>query len=214
MDTTVAGLPVGHLLDGRYRVDARIARGGMATVYLGTDTRLERAVALKIAHAEFASDDGFVRRFIDEAKSVARLSSPNVVAVYDQGADGAILFLAMEYVPGQTLRQLLMSRGRLRPREALDIIEGVLTGLAAAHESGIIHRDVKPENVLITPQGAVKVADFGLARQACVATTSAGAGTPDFMSPEQAQGLPVDARADIYGLGATFYSLLTGAPSP
>ena len=107
MDTTVAGLPIGHLLDGRYRVDARIARGGMATVYLGTDTRLERAVALKIAHAEFASDDGFVRRFIDEAKSVARLSSPNVVAVYDQGADGAILFLAMEYVPGQTLRQLL-----------------------------------------------------------------------------------------------------------
>ena len=156
MDTTVAGLPIGHLLDGRYRVDARIARGGMATVFLGTDTRLERAVALKIAHAEFASDDGFVRRF----------SSPNVVAVYDQGADGAILFLAMEYVPGQTLRQLLMSRGRLRPREALDIIEGVLTGLAAAHESGIIHRDVKPENVLISPQGAVKVADFGLARAA------------------------------------------------
>jgi beta-lactam-binding protein with PASTA domain len=213
MDTTVAGLPIGHLLDGRYRVDARIARGGMATVYLGTDTRLERAVALKIAHAEFASDDGFVRRFIDEAKSVARLSSPNVVAVYDQGADGAILFLAMEYVPGQTLRQLLMDRVRLRPREALDIIEGVLTGLAAAHESGIIHRDVKPENVLITPQGAVKVADFGLARAAARAGhTQDGMiiGTAAYLAPEQVSHSTSDARTDVYATGIMLFELLTG----
>jgi len=111
MDTTLARLPIGQLLDGRYRVDSRIARGGMATVYIGTDTRLERTVALKVAHPELANDADFVRRFIDEARSVARLSSPNVVAVYDQGADGEILFLAMEYVAGRTLRELLTDRG-------------------------------------------------------------------------------------------------------
>ena len=123
-------------------------------------------VALKIAHPELASDAEFVRRFIDEARSVARLSSPNVVAVFDQGSDGDIHYIAMEYVPGRTLRELLVERGRLSPRESLDIIEGVLTGLAAAHQAGIVHRDVKPENVLLGPEHAVKVADFGLARAA------------------------------------------------
>ena len=150
MDTTLARPPVGQLLDGRYRVESHIARGGMATVYLGTDTRLDRTVALKIMHAELANDEDFVRRFVGEARSVARLSHPNVVAVYDQGADGRTLYLAMEYVPGQTLRDLLNERGRLRPREALDIMDGVLAGLAAAHDAGLAHRDVKPENVLLT----------------------------------------------------------------
>ena len=164
MDTTLARPPIGQLLDGRYRVESLIARGGMATVYLGTDTRLERTVALKIMHAELANDEDFVRRFVGEARSVAQLSHPNVVTVYDQGADGHILYLAMEYVPGRTLRDLLNSRGRLSPREALDIMAGVLGGLAAAHDAGIAHRDVKPENVLLSDSGAVKVADFGLAR--------------------------------------------------
>ena len=137
MDTTLARPPIGQFLDGRYRVESLIARGGMATVYLGTDTRLERTVALKIMHAELASDEDFVRRFVGEARSVAQLSHPNVVTVYDQGADGRILYLAMEYVPGRTLRDLLNSRGRLSPYEALDIMAGVLGGLAAAHDAGM-----------------------------------------------------------------------------
>ena len=164
MDTTLARPPVGRLLDGRYRVESLIATGGMATVYLGTDTRLDRTVALKIMHAELANDEDFVRRFVGEARSVARLSHPNVVGVYDQGADGRTLYLAMEYVPGRTLRDLLNEQGSLRPREALDIMEGVLGGLAAAHAAGLAHRDVKPENVLLTAGHEVKVADFGLAR--------------------------------------------------
>jgi eukaryotic-like serine/threonine-protein kinase len=166
MDTTLSSLQAGQLLDGRYRVGSWIARGGMATVYMGTDTKLDRTVALKIAHPELTSDREFVRRFSDEARSVARLSSPNVVGVYDQGAHGDLLYLVMEYVPGRTLRDLLRERGRLSPREALDIISGVLSGLAAAHLAGIIHRDVKPENVLLGDGNTIKVADFGLARAA------------------------------------------------
>jgi serine/threonine protein kinase len=213
MDTTLARLQVGQLLDGRYRVNSQIARGGMATVYLGSDTRLERTVALKVAHPELANDADFVRRFIDEARSVARLSSPNVVAVYDQGSDGDILFLAMEYVPGQTLRELLTERGRLSPREALDIIEGVLTGLSAAHASGIVHRDVKPENVLLTAAHAVKVADFGLARAAARAgRTQTGMiiGTAAYLAPEQVSHSISDARTDVYATGVMLFELLTG----
>src|SRR3984957_2468704 len=141
MDTTLARPPVGRLLDGRYRGGSLIAPGGMATVYLGTDTRLDRTVALKIMHAELANDEDFVRRIVGEARTVARLSHPNVVAVYDQGADGRTLYLAMEYVPGPTLRALLSERGRLGPREVLDIMDGVLAGLAAAHDAGLAHRD-------------------------------------------------------------------------
>ncbi len=213
MDTTLARLKVGQVLDGRYRVDARIARGGMATVYLGTDTRLERTVALKIAHPELAHDADFVRRFIAEARSVARLSSPNVVAVYDQGAEGDILFLAMEYVPGRTLRELLTERGKLSPGEALDIIEGVLTGLAAAHAAGVVHRDVKPENVLITPGHAVKVADFGLARAVAMAShTKTGTiiGTAAYLAPEQVSRSTSDSRTDVYATGVMLFELLTG----
>ena len=150
MDTTLSP-PIGQLLDGRYLVESQLARGGMATVYLGRDVRLDRVVALKIAHRELAGDQEFVRRFISEARSAARLSSPNVVAVFDQGSTGDLHYIAMEYVPGPTLRELLVARGALSPREALDIIEGVLAGLAAAHDAGIIHRDVKPENVLLGP---------------------------------------------------------------
>jgi len=213
MDTTLARLPIGQLLDGRYRVDSRIARGGMATVYIGTDTRLERTVALKVAHPELANDADFVRRFIDEARSVARLSSPNVVAVYDQGADGEILFLAMEYVAGRTLRELLTDRGRLSPRESLDIIEGVLTGLSAAHQAGIVHRDVKPENVLIAASHAVKVADFGLARAAARASrTKTGMiiGTAAYLAPEQVSQSASDTRTDVYAVGVMLFELLTG----
>ncbi len=154
MDDTLADPLTGRLLDGRYAVTARIAHGGMATVYQATDTRLDREVALKVMHAELARDEEFVRRFIGEAKSVARLSHQNVVAVFDQGSDGLFLYLAMEYVPGRTLKEVLRDSGRFSPATALEIMTGVLDGLAAAHASGIVHRDVKPENVLLTIVGA------------------------------------------------------------
>ena len=213
MDTTLARPPIGQVLDGRYRVESLIARGGMATVYQGTDTRLDRSVALKIMHADLASDEDFVRRFVDEARSVARLSHPNVVTVFDQGADGRTLYLAMEYVPGQTLRGLLNSHGQLSPREALDIMDGLLAGLAAAHDAGIAHRDVKPENVLLADSGAVKVADFGLARLlAGVRQTKSGMiiGTAAYLAPEQVAGAAADARSDVYAAGVMLFELLTG----
>jgi eukaryotic-like serine/threonine-protein kinase len=213
MDTTLARPPVGRLLDGRYRVESLIATGGMATVYLGTDTRLDRTVALKIMHAELANDEDFVRRFVGEARSVARLSHPNVVGVYDQGADGRTLYLAMEYVPGQTLRDLLNERGSLPPREALDIMEGVLGGLGAAHAAGLAHRDVKPENVLLGEGHAVKVADFGLARMlAGTSHTRTGMliGTAAYLAPEQVSQGVADARTDVYAAGVMLFEMLTG----
>ena len=213
MDTTLARSPIGHLLNGRYRVESHLARGGMADVYLGTDTRLERTVALKIMRAELANDEDFVRRFIGEARSVARLSHQNVVAVYDQGADGRTLYLAMEYVRGESLRALLNERGRLRPREALDIMDGVLAGLAAAHEAGLAHRDVKPENVLLSQGNAVKVVDFGLARLvSAVRHTKTGMiiGTAAYLAPEQVAQGTTDARSDVYAAGVMLFEMLTG----
>ncbi len=212
MDTAVSP-PVGQLLGGRYHVGSRVARGGMATVYLATDTRLDRVVALKIAHPELSDDAEFVRRFIGEARSAARLSSPNVVGVYDQGSDGRLHYIAMEYVAGKTLRQLLNERGRLSPHEALDIMTGVLSGLAAAHQAGLAHRDVKPENVLLTPAGEVKVADFGLARSVAGAVQTKGGmiiGTAGYLAPEQVSGGASDARTDVYAAGIMLFELLTG----
>ncbi len=214
MDTTLSSLHAGQLLDGRYRVGSWIARGGMATVYLGTDTKLDRTVALKVAHAELADDPEFVRRFAGEARSVARLSSPNVVAVYDQNSDAGVLYLVMEYVPGRTLRELLRERGRLSPREALDVISGVLAGLAAAHQAGIVHRDVKPENVLLGDGNTIKVADFGLARATSRAShtrTGMLIGTAAYLAPEQVSRSVSDARTDVYAAGVMLYELLTGA---
>ncbi len=185
----------------------------MATVYLGTDTRLDRVVALKIAHPELSDDGEFVRRFIGEARSAARLSSPNVVAVFDQGSDGRLHYIAMEYVAGRTLRQLLNERGRLSPREALDIMSGVLTGLDAAHQAGLAHRDVKPENVLLTRAGEAKVADFGLARSVAGAVQTKGGmivGTAAYLAPEQVSGGTSDARTDVYAAGIMLFELLTG----
>ena len=210
---TLARVPIGQLLDGRYRVESHLAHGGMATVYLSTDTRLDRTVALKIMHAELANDEDFVRRFVAEARSIARLSHPNVVTVYDQGADGRTLYLAMEYVPGQTLRDLLSQRGQLRPREALDIMECVLGGLAAAHNAGIAHRDVKPENVLLGGPRTVKVADFGLARLLSVTSfTKSGMliGTAAYLAPEQVSRGAADVRTDVYAAGVMLFELLTG----
>ena len=213
MDDTLADPLTGRLLDGRYAVTARIAHGGMATVYQATDTRLDREVALKVMHAELARDEDFVRRFIGEAKSVARLSHQNVVAVYDQGADGPFLYLTMEYVPGRTLKQLLRDSGRFSPATALEIMAGVLDGLAAAHASGIVHRDVKPENVLVTADGRIKVADFGLARALSAAGhTRAGLliGTVAYVPPEQVTGGTTGPGGDVYSAGVMLFELLTG----
>ncbi|MFE3448005.1 Stk1 family PASTA domain-containing Ser/Thr kinase [Nonomuraea sp. NPDC059194] len=213
MDTTIADPLVGRLLDGRYRIESRIARGGMATVYLALDIRLDRTVALKVMHRSLAEDPAFVRRFIGEAKSVASLSHPNVVHVFDQGTDGDVVYLSMEYVPGKTLRDVLRARGRLPAREALEIMIPVLAALGAAHQQGMVHRDVKPENVLLTDDGRVKVVDFGLAR-AIEATnqtrTGVMIGTIGYMSPEQVTTGGADVRSDVYAAGIMLFELVTG----
>ncbi len=213
MDTTLVDPLVGRLLDGRYQVEALVALGGMATVYRAIDTRLDRRVALKVMHADLARDEDFVGRFIGEAKSAARLSHPNVVSVYDQGRDGPYPYLAMEYLPGRTLRDLLGERGRCPPREALAIMVPLLSGLAAAHAAGIVHRDVKPENVLIAPDGHLKVVDFGLARALSVSSqtrTGVIIGTVAYLAPEQVTGTSADARTDVYAAGIVLFELLTG----
>jgi eukaryotic-like serine/threonine-protein kinase len=213
MDPAPADMLTGRMLDGRYHVRARIAHGGMATVYLATDTRLDREVALKVMHADLVRDADFVGRFIGEAKSVAKLSHPNIVGVYDQAMDGQYLYLVMEYVPGRTLRAVLRERGWLPWQEALGVLDPVLAGLAAAHRAGIVHRDVKPENVLITADGRVKVVDFGLARaSAAVGNTRAGMiiGSVSYIAPEQVTGAPTDARTDVYAAGIMLFEMLTG----
>ncbi|MBF8194378.1 Stk1 family PASTA domain-containing Ser/Thr kinase [Nonomuraea sp. K274] len=213
MDTTTADPLVGRLLDGRYRIESRIARGGMATVYLALDIRLDRTVALKVMHPSLAEDPAFVRRFIGEAKSVASLSHPNVVHVFDQGTDTDVVYLSMEYVPGKTLRDILRDRGRLPAREALEIMIPVLAALGAAHQAGLVHRDVKPENVLMTDDGRVKVVDFGLAR-AIEATnqtrTGVMIGTIGYMAPEQVTTGAADVRSDVYAAGIMLFELVTG----
>ncbi|MGR3873125.1 Stk1 family PASTA domain-containing Ser/Thr kinase [Streptomyces graminifolii] len=212
MDTTLHDPLVGQLLDGRYRVDARIAVGGMATVYRAVDTRLDRVLALKVMHPTLAADGHFVDRFIREAKSVARLAHPNVVQVFDQGADRTYVYLAMEYVAGCTLRDVLRERGALQPRAALDILEPVLAALGAAHRAGFVHRDMKPENVLIGDDGRVKVADFGLVRSVDTVTSTTGAvlGTVSYLAPEQIEGGNADPRVDVYASGVVLYEMLTG----
>ncbi|WP_283133744.1 Stk1 family PASTA domain-containing Ser/Thr kinase [Rhizohabitans arisaemae] len=213
MDRTLTDPLVGRILDGRYRVESRIARGGMATVYLALDLRLERTIALKVMHGELAGDPEFVRRFIREAKATASLSHPNIVGVFDQGIDDRHVYLAMEYVPGRTLRDLLRERGHLGQREALELMVPVLAALGAAHAAGIIHRDVKPENVLLTGDGRIKVVDFGLSRAIAASNqtkTGLMIGTIAYMAPEQMTQGASDARTDVYAAGIMLFELLTG----
>ncbi|WP_024820457.1 Stk1 family PASTA domain-containing Ser/Thr kinase [Arthrobacter sp. 31Y] len=202
---------IGTTVDGRYTVRSRLARGGMSTVYLATDQRLERDVALKVLHPHLANDPTFLERLSREAKAAASLSHPHIVGVLDQGEDGHIAYLVMEYVKGHTLRDTLSEQGPLPPRLALALIDPVIEGLAAAHRSGLIHRDVKPENVLIADDGRIKVGDFGLAR-AISANTSTGAliGTVAYLAPELVLGQPADARSDIYSAGIMLYEMLAG----
>ncbi|GAB3178399.1 Stk1 family PASTA domain-containing Ser/Thr kinase [Streptomyces incanus] len=212
MDTTLQDPLVGQVLDGRYRVEARIAVGGMATVYRAVDTRLDRVLALKVMHPALAADGSFVDRFIREAKSVARLDHPNVVQVFDQGTDRGYVYLAMEYIAGCTLRDVLRERGALQPRAALDILEPMLAALGAAHRAGFVHRDMKPENVLIGDDGRVKVADFGLVRGVGTVTNTTGTvlGTVSYLAPEQIESGTADPRVDVYACGILLYEMLTG----
>ncbi|MFL6141193.1 MAG: protein kinase domain-containing protein [Labedaea sp.] len=206
---------VGALLEQRYRVDALLARGGMSAVYRGLDTRLDRPVAIKVMDPRFAADQQFVERFEREARSAAKIHHPNVVAVHDQGLDGDHVFLVMELVDGGTLRDLLTERGALGVPLAVSVMEPVLAALAAAHRAGLVHRDVKPENVLIGTNGVVKVADFGLVRAvASVRTTSSSVilGTVAYLSPEQVTTGTATARGDVYSAGILVYEMLTGQP--
>lgn len=203
---------IGRLVDGRYQVRSRIARGGMATVYLATDLRLERRVAIKIMHGHLADDNTFKTRFVQEARSAARLAHPNVVNVFDQGQDSDMAYLVMEYLPGITLRELLKDYKKLTPEQTVDIMDAVLSGLAAAHKAGIVHRDLKPENVLLADDGRIKLGDFGLARAATANTATGQAllGTIAYLSPELVTRGVADARSDIYAVGIMMYEMLTG----
>lgn len=208
---------VGGIVDGRYDVLSRLARGGMSTVYLAVDRRLDREVALKVMHPHLAEDPALVARFEQEAKTAARLSHPHVVAVLDQGhtrdEDGDVLaYLVMEHVPGSTLRRVIRQEAPLTPRAALRHLIPAVDGLAAAHRAGLVHRDVKPENVLVRDDGRVTVADFGLSRAATAhtATGQALVGTPAYLAPELITAGTADARADVYAVGILLFELLTG----
>ncbi len=204
---------IGTLVDGRYQVVARIARGGMATVYEAIDTRLDRTVALKMMSTALAEDPGFVTRFRREARAAAQLSHPHVVQVYDQGEAEGLPYLAMEYVPGRTLRDVLRDYGALTPEQALTILDPVLEALSAAHDAGFVHRDIKPENILISDDGRVKVTDFGLARAVTNTTTATQGmiiGTVAYLSPEHVERGDADARSDVYGAGICLFEMVTG----
>ena len=203
-------------LGGRYRVERELGRGGMAKVFLGTDTVLGRTVAVKVLAPQFADDDGFVQRFRREAQAAASIGHPHIVSVFDTGSDDGVHYIVMEYVEGRTLAEFLAGGGRILPDRAIDIAMDVCQALEAAHARGVIHRDIKPGNIMLNPRGEVKVTDFGIARVTTtadtVAQTAAILGTASYLSPEQAQGQPVDARSDLYSLGCVVYEMVTGRP--
>ena len=204
---------VGHLLDGRYEILHKLARGGMATVYLATDRRLTRTVAVKVMHDYLGGDQDFANRFDREARAAARLSHPNVVSVFDQGNDNGRPYMVMEYIEGSTLRNLITREAPMEPQRALDLLIPVVSAVAAAHEAGIIHRDLKPENVLISTRGQIKVADFGLARAVTAHTATANGmliGTVSYIAPELVTHGHADTRCDVYALGVLLFEMLTG----
>jgi serine/threonine-protein kinase len=212
--TSVGDPLVGQLLDGRYEITQRLARGGMATVYLATDIRLTRTVAVKVMHIGLGDDAEFARKFDREARSAARLSHPNVVSVFDQGHDDGRPYIVMEYVEGRTLRDILNHEAPLPPEQALEVIEPVIAALAAAHEAGLVHRDVKPENVLLTERGQIKVVDFGLAKaitaQTSTATQGLLIGTVSYLPPELVLSGKAGPRSDVYSAGVVLFEMLTG----
>ena len=204
-----------RVLNGRYEIEDLLGQGGMARVFRGQDKVLGRTVAVKVLSPQFAGDDQFVARFRREAQAAAALNHPNIVSVYDTGDQGDVHYIVMEYVEGRTLRDVIRQDGPLLPERASEIAQAVARALAAAHEGGLVHRDIKPGNIMLTRDGEVKVMDFGIARSSTGDTltqTAAILGTASYLSPEQAQGAAVDARSDIYSLGCVLYEMLTGRP--
>jgi len=212
--TSISDPLVGRVLDGRYEILSRLARGGMATVYRALDRRLTRTVAVKVMHDGLGDDAEFARKFDREARAAAMLSNPHIVSVFDQGSDNGRPYIVMEYVQGSTLRHVITREAPLDPLRALDLLEPVVHALATAHEGGIVHRDIKPENVLISDRGQIKVADFGLARamtsQTATATAGLLMGTVSYLPPELVTTGHADARGDVYSTGVVLFELLTG----
>jgi serine/threonine protein kinase len=204
---------VGDTIAGRYELEELVGHGGMSSVYKAHDTLLERNVALKILHEQYNADEEFVERFKREARSVAQLQHPNIVTVIDRGEEDGRQYIVFEYIDGENLKELVVKKGRLEVREALEIAVEVARALAFAHEHGLVHRDVKPQNVLLNGDGRAKVTDFGIARSVDVeGMTSTGMvlGTSNYIAPEQASGQPVDAHTDVYALGVVLYEILAG----
>ncbi len=208
----MSAVEAGTIIDGRYRVSSRLGSGGMAEVYLAQDTLLGRQVALKLLHHRFAEDQEFVERFRREASSAAGLSHPNVVAVFDRGEWDGTYYIAMEYLPGRSLKAVVREHGALSPQDATDIVVQILLATRFAHKRGIIHRDIKPHNVILDEEGRAKVTDFGIARAGASDMTLTGSimGTAQYLSPEQAQGHAVSESSDLYAVGVVLYELLTG----
>src|SRR5713226_196381 len=203
---------INTLFDGRYRILRKLGTGGMANVYLAEDEVLGRRVAIKILNDRHAGDDQFVERFRREAKNAASLSHPNIVSIYDRGEAEGTYYIAMEYLDGRSLKELIVARGPAPIHLAVDYARQILAAIRFAHRHGIVHRDIKPHNVLVDGEGRLKVTDFGIARAGASQMTEAGSiiGTAQYLSPEQARGTAVDQRSDLYSLGVVLYELLTG----
>jgi beta-lactam-binding protein with PASTA domain/predicted Ser/Thr protein kinase len=204
---------LGKVFNQRYRLKEKIGSGGMAEVFLADDLLLERQVAVKVLHSQFATDPAFIQRFRHEAQAAANLNHPNIVSIYDWGNEGDLYYIVMEYVEGRNLKEILTADGRILPERAAEIAAEICAALQFAHRQNLVHRDIKPHNIVITNMGQVKVMDFGIARAGAgegITQTGMVMGTPQYISPEQAQGLAVDGRSDIYSLGVVLYEMLVG----
>src|SRR3989441_9369413 len=203
---------INTLFDGRYRIVRKLGAGGMADVYLAEDQELGRRVAIKILNERHAGDEQFVERFRREAQNAAALAHPNIVSIYDRGEAEGTYYIAMEYLEGRSLKELILSRGPAPVSVAIDYARQILSALRFAHRNGIVHRDIKPHNVLVDADGHVKVTDFGIARAGASQMTEEGSiiGTAQYLSPEQARGAPVTASSDLYSVGIVLYEMLTG----